>query len=229
MGLMTVFKAQKARKAHQEGRIEEAMKLYQEVMDEGNKDPAVFLPYSVLLIRNGHYAKAREMLVKNQKLPMGPDQKNQLFVNYAACVYKMGELQKGIDLLERQHQKQPSGMIYETLGYLYIEAGDVEKALSYNMEAYDYDDEDAITLDNLGQIHYRMLGDKEKAKEYFEKAIEVKPGQIDTLYFLAQYDLEAGDTEAAKEKLEKAMEGRFSPLNHATKEMVQELLNKLNA
>lgn len=227
MGLLTVFKAQKARKAHQEGRTEEAMKLYQEVMDEGNKDPAVFLPYSVLLIRNGRYAEAREMLVKNQKLPMGPDQKNQLFVNYAACVYKMGELQKGIDLLERQHQKQPSGMIYETLGYLYIEAGDTEKALAYNMEAYEYDDEDAITLDNLGQIYYRMLGDKEKAKEYFEKAIEVKPGQIDTLYFLAQYDLEAGDTEAAKEKLEKAMEGRFSPLNHATKEMVQELLNKL--
>ena len=229
MGLLTVFKAQKARKAHQEGRTEEAMKLYQEVMEEGNKDPAVFLPYSVLLIRNGRYAEAREMLVKNQKLPMGPDQKNQLFVNYAACVYKMGELQKGIDLLERQHQKQPSGMIYETLGYLYIEAGDAEKALAYNMEAYEYDDEDAITLDNLGQIYYRMLGDKEKAKEYFEKAIEVKPGQIDTLYFLAQYDLEAGDTEAAKEKLEKAMEGRFSPLNHATKEMVQELLNKLNA
>lgn len=229
MGLMTVFKAQKARKAHQEGRTEEAMKLYQEVMDEGNKDPAVFLPYSVLLIRNGRYAEAREMLVKNQKLPMGPDQKNQLFVNYAACVYKMGELQKGIDLLERQHQKQPSGMIYETLGYLYIEAGDAEKALAYNMEAYEYDDEDAITLDNLGQIYYRMLGDKEKAKEYFEKAIEVKPGQIDTLYFLAQYDLEAGDTEAAKEKLEKAMEGRFSPLNHASKDMVQELLNKLNA
>lgn len=228
MGFLTVFKAQKARKAHQEGRIDEAMKLYQEVLDEGNRDPAVFLPYSVLLIRDGQYAKAREMLVQNQKLQMSPDQKNQLFVNYAACVYKMGELQKGIDLLERQHQKQPSGMIYETLGYLYIEAGDTEKALAYNTEAMEYDDEDAITLDNMGQIHYRLLGDKVKAKEYFEKALEIKPGQIDTLYFLAQYDLEAGDTEAAKEKLEKAMEGRFSPLNYATKEMVEKLLAGLN-
>ncbi len=228
MGFLTVFKAQKARKAHQEGRIEEAMKLYKEVLDEGHNDPAVFLPYSVLLIRNGHYAQAREMLVKNQKLPMNPDQKNQLFVNYAACVYKMGELQKGIDLLERQHQKQPSGMIYETLGYLYIEAGDAEKALAYNLEAMEYDDEDAITLDNMGQIHYRMLGDKVKAKEYFEKALEIKPGQIDTLYFLAQYDLEAGDRDAAKEKLETALEGRFSPLNYATKEMVETQLASLN-
>lgn len=228
MGFLTVFKAQKARKAHQEGRIEEAMKLYQEVLNEGHRDPAVFLPYSVLLIRNGEYAKAREMLVEYQKLPMNPDQKNQLFVNYAACVYKMGELQKGIDLLERQHQKKPSGMIYETLGYLYIEAGDAEKAMAYNMEAYEYDDEDSITLDNLGQLYYRLLGDKATAKSYFEKALEIKPGQIDTLYFLAQYDLEAGDKEAAAEKLETALEGRFSPLNYASKEMVQTLLNSLN-
>ena len=72
-----------------------------------------------------------------------------------------------------------------------------------------------------------MGNEKEKAREYFEKALEVKPGQIDTLYFLAQYDIEAGDKEAAKAKLEKAMEGRFSPLNYATREKVQELLNTL--
>ena len=46
----------------------------------------------------------------------------------------MGELQKGIDLLERQHAKQPSGLVYETLGYLYVEAGDYEKALAVARE-----------------------------------------------------------------------------------------------
>ena len=55
---------------------------------------------------------------------MTDDNRRQLFVNYASCVYKMGELQKGIELLERQHAKQPSGLIYETLGYLYVVAGD---------------------------------------------------------------------------------------------------------
>ncbi len=229
MGFLTGFKAQKAKKAHQEGRIEEAMKLYQEVLNEGYRDPSTFLSYTVLLIRNGQYAEARELLVKNQKMPMTAQQKNQLFVNYAACVYKMGELEKGIELLERQHQKQPSGMVYETLGYLYIETGDAEKAMAFNMEALEYDDEDAITLDNLGQLHYRLLGDKATAKEYFVKALELKPGQIDTLYFLAKYDIEAGDTEAAKEKLETALEGRFSPLNYASKEMVEELLAGLKA
>ena len=158
---------------------------------------------------------------------MSDDQKRQLFVNYASCVYKMGEIEKGIELLERMHQKQPSGIIYETLGYLYVEAGDAEKALPFNLEAVEYDEEDPICLDNLAQTYYRIVGDKEKAKEYFLKAIEVKPGQIDTLYFLAQYDIEAEDKAAAKEKLEKALEGRFSPLNYVSREKVEELIKSL--
>ena len=118
-------------------------------------------------------------------------------------------------------------MVYQTLGYLYVEAGDFEKAVAFNTEAYEYDDEDAITLDNLGQTYYRLGNDKEKAKLYFEKALEAKPGQIDTLYFLAQYDIEAGDKEAARAKLEKALNGRFSPLNYATREKVQHAIDSL--
>ena len=113
------------------------------------------------------------------------------------------------------------------LGYLYVEAGDYEKALAFNTEAYDYDDEDSITLDNLAQTYYRLGNDKAKAREFFQKAIELKPTQIDTLYFLAQYDIEEGNKDAAREKLEKALKGRFSPLNYATREMVQASLDSL--
>jgi len=78
-------------------------------------------------------------------------------------------------------------------------------------------------------MYYRVLNDKEKALPYFKKALEFKEGQIDTLYFLAQYDIEAGDKQAAVEKLEKALAGRFSPLNYAKKEMIEELLKTLRA
>ena len=110
---------------------------------------------------------------------------------------------------------------------MYIEAGDAEKALAYNLEAVDYDDEDPVVLDNMGQTYYRLLGDKEKAKEYFDRAHDIKDTQIDTLYFLAKYDVEAGDKEEALKKLETALEGRFSPLNYATKERVQAEIDAL--
>lgn len=227
MGIMTVFKARSAASKLSKGDTEGAMRLYKEAIDEGLQDVRFILTYTVLLIRAGRYQEARGLLVKIQKYPMAESSRCQLFVNYASCVYKMGELQKGIDLLERQHAKQPSGLIYETLGYLYVEAGDYEKALAFNTEAYDYDDEDSITLDNLAQTYYRLGNDKAKAREFFQKAIELKPTQIDTLYFLAQYDIEEGNKDAAREKLEKALKGRFSPLNYATREMVQASLDSL--
>ena len=84
-----------------------------------------------------------------------------------------------------------------------------------------------MILDNIGQIYYRLMGDKEKALEYFTKAHEFKPGQIDTLWFLSRYDLEAGKKDEAVEKLETALEGRFSPLNHVTKAMVEEEIKRI--
>jgi tetratricopeptide (TPR) repeat protein len=113
------------------------------------------------------------------------------------------------------------------LGYLYVEAGDADKALEYNLKALEYDDEDSVTLDNLGQLYYRLLGDKVKAKEYFDKAIEIKPSQMDTRFFLAKYDIEAGKTAEAKETLEDLLTVRPSPLNYATRERIQELLSSI--
>lgn len=227
MSIKATIKARTAAAKLAKGDTEGAVALYAEAVNEGLQDPRSLLNYSVLLIRRGEYQTARELLVKMQKYPMTDENRRTLFVNYASCVYKMGELQKGIELLERQHQKQPSGIVYQTLGYLYIEAGDLDTALAFNTEAMDYDDEDSIVLDNLAQTYYRLVGDKEKAKPYFEKALEAKPNQIDTLYFLSLYDIDAGNKEAAREKLETALEGRFSPLNFATKEMVEKALQAL--
>lgn len=200
MALNTIFKARKAMKLHNEGNCDEALKLYEECMNEGLKDMKTILPYSVLLLRSGQYQKARELLVSVQKYPMADDQKRQLFVNYAVAVYKLGDLPKAIEVLEVQDKKAESGLVYETLGYLLVEAGDFDKALEYNLKALEYDDEDPITLDNLGQTYFRLKGDKETARSYFDKALAQKPGQLDTLYFLAQYDIEAGNHSARPAK-----------------------------
>ena len=84
-----------------------------------------------------------------------------------------------------------------------------------------------MCLDNKGQFLYRVMGDKAAAKEWFDKAHEQKPGQIDSLWFLSRYDLDNGDKAAAIEKLETALEGRFSPLNYMDKAGVQAEIDRL--
>lgn len=231
---MDTFKARKGLNLHQKGQHEEALKVYEELYNSGYVSAMYMLPYSVLLLRKGScdadFLKVKEVLKKAEKAPdLSPEKRQQLLMNYAVAQYKLGEMEKALHLLEVTHQKSPCGMIYGALGFLYIQAGDAEKALSYNLEALEYDEEDPVTLDNLGQVYYRLLGDKEKAREYFEKAIAIKENQIDTLYFLSRYDIEEGRKEAALEKLELALEGRFSPLNYVTKKQIEDEVAALKA
>lgn len=276
MGFMATIKAQQAMRAHGKGDLEQAKKLYEEAIDKGLMSARPMLGYAILLIREGSYDKAMPLLIKVQKCPdLTPDQKSQLFVDYAACLMKKGELDKAIHLLEKQHNRAPIGLTYQTLGYMYVEKYSgakpvaeaepekaaealempdteasteaaeeqpkvktqedidrewqegIDKMFAFIQESVDYDDEDPVCLDNLGQAYYRVTGEKDKAKEWFEKAHAEKDSQIDTLWFLSRYDLEAGDKAAAIAKLEKALDGRFSPLNFCTKDMVREEVERL--
>lgn len=279
MGFMATIKAQQAMRAHGKGDLEQAKKLYEKAIDKGLMSARPMLGYAILLIREGSYDKAMPLLIKVQKCPdLTPDQKSQLFVDYAACLMKKGELDKAIHLLEKQHNRAPIGLTYQTLGYMYVEKYSgakpvaeaapekaaealempeapeteasaeeaaeqpkvktqedidrewqegIDKMFAFIQESVDYDDEDPVCLDNLGQAYYRVTGEKDKAKEWFEKAHAEKDSQIDTLWFLSRYDLEAGDKAAAIAKLEKALDGRFSPLNFCTKDMVREEVERL--
>ena len=278
MGFMATIKAQQAMRAHGKGDLEQAKKLYEEAIDKGLMSARPMLGYAILLIREGSYDKAMPLLIKAQKCPdLTPDQKSQLFVDYAACLMKKGELDKAIHLLEKQHNRAPIGLTYQTLGYMYVEKYSgakpvaeatpekaaeapempdteasteaaeeqpkvktqedidrewqegIDKMFAFIQESVGYDDEDPVCLDNLGQAYYRVTGEKDKAKEWFEKAHAEKDSQIDTLWFLSRYDLEAGDKAAAIAKLEKALDGRFSPLNFCTKDMVREEVERLKA
>lgn len=231
MGMMDGFKARNALLQHRKGNVAAARQAYEELYAKGYISAAYIVSWSYILMREGgekNFRKVKEILSKAQKASdINESLRNDLLVNFAVADFKLGNREKGIELLERVHQKTPRGETYGALGYLYIEMGDAEKALQFNLAALEYDDEDPVVLDNLGQIYFRLLNDKEKALEYFTKAHEIKPSQIDTLWFLSRYDLDAGKTEDAIEKLETALQGRFSPLNYANKTMVQEEISRL--
>lgn len=231
MAFLDNLKVRSALSRHQRGDIAGARQAYEELLSQGVYKPSYLLPYSVLLLRDGteeSCQRVKQLLAKIQRSPeLSKEDRSQLLMNYAVADWKLGNRDKAIALLEASHRERPCGLTYQTLGFLYVDAGDQEKALSYNTEALDYDDEDPVVLDNIAQYHYRVMHDKAAAKPYFEKAHALKPGQIDTLWFLSRYDLDAGDREAAVEKLETALDGRFSPLNFVSREDVEREIARL--
>ena len=220
MSFMGNMAGNKALSAHSKGDYRTALKLYEEAYEKGMDKPRLLRGYSVLLIRTSQFDKALEVLKRMEKMPMDAKEKTDLHINYAIILWQKGHLDRAMEILEDEFRHTKNGTLYSIIGYLKIEQGDAEEAIRFNKEALEYDDEDPVFLDNLGQTYYRLVGDKETAKIYFDKAIALKPKAIDTNYFLALYDIENGDIESAKDRLDTARVGMFSPLNYATPEMI---------
>ncbi|MBQ4264714.1 MAG: tetratricopeptide repeat protein [Clostridia bacterium] len=226
MGNMT---GNKALTAHSKGDYRTALKLYEEAYAKGMDKPKLLKSYSVLLIRTSQFDKALEIIKQLEKMPMDAKSKTDLHINYAIILWQKGYLDRALEILEDEFRHTKNGTLYSIIGYLKIEKGDVDEAIRFNQEAVEYDDEDAVFLDNLAQSYYRLKGDKETAKVYFDRAIAIRPKSIDTNYFLALYDIENGDIESAKDRLDLARLGMTSPLNYATPEMIDAKRDELRS
>ena len=230
MSFMGNLLGDRALAKHGKGEHKQALEMYDEAYAKGMTKIRCLRGYSVLLIRYRQFDKALEVLKLMEKQPgLTPKDKVDIHVNYAVILWQKGRLTRALEILEDEFRHTQNGTMYSIIGYLKIEAGDAEEALRFNKQALEYDEEDPVFLDNMGQTYYRLLGDKEEAKKWFDKAIEKKPAAIDTNYFLALYAIEAGDKEKAREHLETARKGFSTPLNYAQPEMIDAKLAELNA
>jgi tetratricopeptide (TPR) repeat protein len=212
---------------HSRKKLDKAEKYYKSGMEKGMDKANYRLAYGVLLLKKGEFAKAKDIfsgiLINTPK----ENTKMMAKTNLSLAYWKLGEIDTAIEMLEEVQRKYNNSRVYGTLGYLLIEKGDLDKALEYNLQALDYDDEDPVILDNLAQTYY-FMGDIEKAKKYFKEAAVLKDDQADTLYYLGCIYADQGDIEQAKEKLNKALECNITTLSTITREQVEDKLKELS-
>lgn len=222
--------SEQGKRAEADEKYKIAMEKYQICIADPNCKPIFLEGYSVLLMRFKRFEEAKDLLRRADKLPMSKPDKLKLRINFAICQWKTGKLDQAIELMENVFNDLKTSVVYGSLGYMYIEkaaqTGDFAKAIEFNNAAYDYDSDDAVILDNLGQLYLNM-GDEEKALGYFERAHERKPQQVDTLYYLAKIYHHRGRDEEAKSLLDIALSGNYSALATTSREMAQELRDEL--
>ncbi|HHT64727.1 MAG: tetratricopeptide repeat protein [Caldicoprobacterales bacterium] len=212
---------------HSKGKNEKALDWYQKAEKNNVTSPNYQMAYGVLLMRTGHYEKARQIFDRLLVFfPHNASIRTNARFNLALVYWKIGDLETAVERMTKMHSELKNSRTYGALGYLLIENGDLDKALKFNLDALEYDDTDPVVLDNLGQTYYQ-LGDLDQAFSYFQKAIEQKEDLVDALYHLGNIYIKREQLDEAKEVLEKALECKISDLNTVTREDIEAKLKEI--
>ena len=160
--------------------------------------------YAYYLMREGKVEKSEEIYQKLLKAPLNPQLRLKVRSEYAVLLTKTNRVDEAIEELEDVAVHYTNTTTYGSLGYCYLLKDSVRKAVNFNKEAYDFNSDDPVILDNMTQL-YIKLGDYEKAKKYADEMIEKKPYFAEAYYDSAYVYLMLGDTDRAKELIEDAI------------------------
>ncbi|MDK2896242.1 MAG: hypothetical protein PWP04_362 [Candidatus Atribacteria bacterium] len=155
-----------------------------------------------------------QLTLLRQKEPHFPDGYYLLGLTY----HKKGEYAEALAAFEQvfqvDYRKSGSPMfffrvslgdLYQKMGECYLLLGNPEKAKECLQKVEELSGDSASSLNNLGVAAMR-LGEREKAENYFRKALTLDPAHPDARSNLFRFLLEAGRTKEAKRCLEEMKE-----------------------
>jgi len=191
--------------ANQQGNQEQVLNLLRTATNIANCPPQHHLSYGYMLLRSGHDEQAddvfKQLLTKH--LPKGLKMATEM--NRALIMWKRGQLDEAIELMEHIYDVYKMTDVYGTLGYLYIERGDAETALSFNQEAYEFNAENGVIKDNLA-VAYSMNDQDEQAAELLQSMLDEEPSFPEPYVHYGQLMLKQGNTAEAIQYFEQALE-----------------------
>lgn len=214
-----------------EGDKETAEALYEKAYRTGKMSADCKISYSAFCLREKRFEKGKQLLneVINSNKTSPADKVNARH-NFSILVWREGNLDKAVEIMENVCQSGKKTGVYGTMGVLYLEKvkrdGTSEKILDFLLEAYDYDPCDKTIADNLGEF-YIMTAEYEKAKEVYEKLLENPVTSPVPYYNYGRLLKIMGDKEGARENFEKALDCRFTSIMTVAEQQVQEELDSL--
>ena len=215
-----------AMRCYTNGKKKKAMNWFERGYKRGMKLNET-LTYFYYLLREGEIDRCEEILngilaFRSAK----PQERYQVKSNHAMLLMKTGRLYEAIEELEEIFPKYKNSTMYASLGYCYLVQGSVQKALEINEEAYDYNSDDVIIIDNLMQT-YASLDRFDKAYELSQKLMEKKPGFREAYYDTAVIEYQLEKREDALSRLEYALTIPVSFLTTVSDDMIHSLRERI--
>lgn len=227
----------KANRLSDNGMADEAERLYRQAMEGyreaerlGFRDPKLLTGYAILLMREGEFARAKDMFEGLKDTPkMNREDRWHLRLDHAICAWRLGGLDQAIADMETCGQESKRGLYYSVMAALKTqkgrETGDLTEAEAFLKEALDYDEDDLSTFDNMGWL-LLAKGEPDRAEEWFGKALKKNSRYSPAHAGLCRVALARGDKARAKEEAEQALSVHFPTTSPVTRAEVEALLKE---
>jgi len=183
--------------------------------------------YAFLLNRKGKPEESERILKEVLSKQLPDPVRIQISVNLSTAYYLQGKKEEACELLEKFYPEFKNTQLYGTLGYYKLLSGkNLEDVLAFNLEAYEYNNDDLTILDNLAQNYY-FLGRLDEAKAMYEKVMDKQPKSADPYYFYALTLQKLGKEDEAREQIVKALNLDLALVSPLTKDQIKELAEQL--
>ena len=181
----------------------QAAKLLEEMVKEKPEEQKffeLFEVYESMNDSNGAVSVLRRLLQKT------PDDA-ELRLRLARTLEKAKKLPDAIReyeaVMSRLDPKEKLA-VYKTLGFLYTETGDPDKAVASYLKATELDKKDVNLYYNLATL-YEKTGDKEKADQFLAQAVALQPEDIESRLNLAESLFNKGNPDEAQTYLDEVL------------------------
>jgi len=213
---------------HAKGNTSGALKAFDLANKIGNMSLHNKISYGYILLRFGKIDEAGKILtmVSIQAPAKKPIIKYRARAMLALVMWKRGELTDAIETLEGVFENYRNTIIYQSLGLMYLEKRNKIRALKFCLEAYEYNDQDKIIIDNLAE-EYVLNGDLAKAKEMYEKLFTLESHFPEAFFGYGKLLIELGERKRGIELVTQALDKPFMFLSTITREEVERYLENL--
>ncbi|WP_127583100.1 tetratricopeptide repeat protein [Paenibacillus koleovorans] len=222
----SAFYAQKGNRAYISGDMDQALVWMEKAYSTKPIRPQHQVGYGYLLLKTGDPVKAEKVLLEVEKNAKTRDSNIQVHLNLATAYWLQGRRDEAVAKLKQQFEDVKNSAVYGNLGYMLLLHGDLEEALAFNREAYEYNDSDITIVDNMAQTYY-MLGRYEEAEDIYQKVMAKSPKHADSYYYYALTLHQLGKEEEAREQIGEALSRKPALITTLTQESLQGVATEL--
>ena len=221
------------------GQYHQAVTYYQKSLQIDPNNAGVYWILGLDSVNLGQYKEAREYLEKAKELfrrngDYESVQKiNRVLVEYSLITPELHPIESAEDeemiaMYNKALEINPNDVEdYYSLGSIYANLGQPQKAISFYQKAIEIDSEYAIAYYSLAQVYIDFFEGYQKAITLLKKCIEIAPQIAASYMVIGKAYHELGQVKEAQEYLNKAKELYYQQEEYSKIKEIEELLQNI--